>query len=51
MIALLNLIDAIRFRIQNGYWCRHSAWQPWKIADGGRFKFRTCSGCGRWQPA
>ena len=51
IVRLLNLIDAVRFRLRRGHWCAHTRWTRWHIADAGRFKHRTCLGCGRWETA
>lgn len=51
MIKLFNLIDAIRYRLQHDHWCPHTERGTWLIGDGGRFKYRACRGCGRWETA
>jgi len=49
VIALLNLIDAVRYRLRHASWCTHASWTRWRIADTGRFRYRTCRDCGRWE--
>jgi hypothetical protein len=48
---VINLFNAIQFRLIHGRWCTHPKWMPWRKRDEGQFTHRVCLHCGRREAA
>lgn len=47
ILAALNWIDGVRYRLKFGRWCSHPKWTEWYLVDLGRAKVRHCLTCNR----